>query len=1445
MPTQELKDFVEERLRAANPDVDLSPGSPYETQVVDPIVRRFQPDPFEMTVEQFIQARLTQEFTDVNFREGSGIYDLLVKAAQVLLDPGSREVQLIKQSQSLANPELLSASEADALVANLFVSRATGGLSTGTVRLYFNAPVALNISIGNICYTADGLRFIPTTLQSISAEAMLFNQSGGLYYFDIQVTAEQAGTAYNIVAKQIVGITNLNAAVLVENPERFENGLDEESTEDLVQKAETSVTERSLVVARGVSARLYSQFEDLVQLQVVGMLDTEMQRDVITGGDLGPDLLHGVDGFTEDDGDGDAWTYNFLIRYGDFTSLFGSTGVVANKHYLLANPMLAGAGNCQVPAPRLNHIIITGAKFTDDDVGGLINIIGKVGGSPLAANEGICKILSITNPDEVEVDRIGAAEADLIWIVLRPPYQIEIDEVMTSQELKLKGVLPVDLSMFTWSIRQKQLTISDIPGGILYNDISANIVIQPDEVHIGGASDFFVRGTGVEKRDLVIPSILDEAPLARGLNMVADIARPEFVMAPGVDFVALGVKVGHSVVLETGVNAGTKTILRTGYLPSGGGGDAVNWLQITPAITSTDLAVRYKVINEIDINLREPRTIRGLGADLETFQLDTFVTTASAEDFLAAGAQSGDTLHIKEGNDKGKYTITGVSGMGNRDLLLSAQMKSTSSGLAWELYKASEGISFPLVRITSIDILDSSRQPTGYTIPYAPPIDARSTAFSNAGRGTKVSTNDAITGIVATTALDSLSYPITTTISLRLNGSAHTISLLGILNRNQLINTLNATIPNIAGYITINGKDYLTLRSGDRWLFLESGFGNTLLGFDFGGEDNRQIKSASNIMDWSAAAYDLKAQKDSVYIKTGDNTGFLYLVAVAPGKIYAVGVDEERGTLRFLQPNVGISVAVGSRSYGKARVYFMEPTSFTVRGSWHPPLKNTTTYPANKAIELAGATSGGDEAPVSYFTATVNGSKMRFFPDPDLNHQVLPAPEEDVPNNLTTDATVAVVSDPAPAGLLGKYSRAAAIDFLGREIRAGDMVDITFQPIQGDKDIRVFSGGFGIHYPTDIQGRTLTLSVGDNPPKTITFTDQLTGPDGVATAINDAIGETIAYIEDLSGDKRLRLEADFYIGVHGYSASPPVSTALPVFFVTPPTVLTDNYANADIDGLWTVAFVGLSSDLTAHYKLQLENRNVYPVGWPSSGQAQHFIVYRPGVQRLHSTDMNKNLENGLYYMDVELVSEGVGDQWNLDRDEVFDITGYESDGYRLTVDDASLSFSTEENLTLSISHRLLTVGRSDRPDEATPLSNQNIQVNYERSPLTSSIQSFASSELERVLNASILVRHLQPHYLNFELNYRGGSSTDVVQKDILAYLAELGPDDRVESSDLQNLALRRSATYVRNPITLMAVIHDENRKISVDKSEDYVTHGRLATFFPGTITVTRDTSTTL
>ena len=1430
MATQSLKDFVEERLLAYDSTIDLTAGSPAQYQVVDPIVRRFEPDPFEMSIEKFIFSRLTQEFPTVNFREGSGVYDLLVKAASVLMDPVSREVQLIKQGQSLANPELLADSEVDALVANVFVSRTQGGLATGTVRMYFNAPVALNISVGNVCYTADGLRFLPTTLQSITAEAMLFNQSGNLYYFDIQVTAEKSGTDYNIDKQTIVGINNLNTAVLVENPEAFESGLDTETTDELVQKAESSITERSLVTARGISARLQDQFEDLVHLQIVGMYDEEMLRDVITGGDLGPDLLNAADGFTEDDGDGDDVTYYFQTRAKNFVTVFGALGDVESPHFLRYNEMIYGS-NAVFTIITLNHLLIPSILFTTADVGNYITIIKATH----AGNLGMAKILAIVGDHEVQVDKSGSYETGMMWVMQRPPEQVEIESVTSTTALKLKTAIPADMQNLVWSIHQQLITIADIPGGILFSDLGSTLSIRPDTIHIGGAVDVYVRGTAFQTNSLVLQAISDEAPMVQGLELSGDTTYEEFVYDPSQDFPTAGVKPGYSLVIESGVNAGTKTILRVGVKPGAAPGSAENYLQIDPVITSTDPTMRYKIVDDLDIDLREPKTVRGVGIDLETIQLATLATTAAAIDFDALGVVANDTLEIKEGANKGTYTINSVSGTGNRNLNLAAQMVATEDNLSWEVYKAQSGITFPLVRIKNVEILDSSSQPTGYTVPYADPVDARSSTFSNAGRGTKVSTTDAITGIIATTDIDSLSYPLATTVlSISVNGVAPaSITLTGTTDRWALLNAINAVVPNCASTINIDGLDYLTIRSLDRWLEVSANVQNSNLGLDPAGEDNRQIKSAANILDWTSVSYDLRIKKDVVFIRTGDNIGFLYLVSVAPTKLLAVRADESSGRLLFLQPNVNVSVAVGSRSYGKARVYFLEPTSFEVRGNWRPALKNTARYPANVAIEVTGSTTiAEDEDPVTYFTADVAGSSLRFFPDPDLKYTVLPAAGDDPVNNLTTAGVTLVESDASPSGDLGKNSRDAAIDFLTREIKVGDLVDVTYQPIQGSNDIRIWDGAIGVVYPDDLQGLNLILTLEDNPPKTITFTDQLTGPDDVVDQINTAVGETVAFIETLGSAKVLRLEADFLLIYH-YN-----STASSVFWTSPPVANVRNYAAANIDGYYTVAYIGQIADPTQRYFLELDQT-------AASGQAQHFIVYRPGIQRIHSTDMEAKTQTGLYYMDVELVSEGVGDEWNLDPDEVFTLEGYKSDGYRLIVEDENLSFSTEENVTMSLSNRIIPVGSSDRPDLATPLSGQNLQLNYESSAIVASIQSFVRSQLERVLDASMLVRHLQPHFINFTMTYRGGSTADVVTTDVEDYMDALTATDRVEVSDLQDIAYKRSATYVQNPIDLVAIIHPEDRKIVVERSQNYVTHGRLATFFPGTISITRETPTAL
>jgi len=1422
MATDDLREFVEDRLRAFDPDIDLEDGSPAQDQVVDPIVRRFTPDPFEMDLDQYVTVLLEQEYPDTNFREGSGVRDLLVKPANILLDPIHREVQLLKQAQSLALPELLAPDEADALVANVFITRQLGDLSSGVVRLYFNSPIAVNISVGNVCFTSDGLRFIPTTLQSISAESMVFNQSGNLYYFDINVTAEQPGDEYNIDKTKVVGITNMNVAVRVTNLAKFAGGLPEETTQALVERAETSITERSLVVPRGVSARLFSQFTALAHLQVIGHSDPEMQRDIISGGDMGPVLLAGQDGYTEDDGDGDAFSSILRSRFTDFTDLL-AIGPVSD-HVVTVNEINSGTDGQFISS--VNIFKSATIKFEPTDVGAVLLTFDAVN----ASNNGYYKILTYNAVDEVVLQKVGGAiESSISWVLVRPHRDFPIVEVISATELKVVGDMNVDKQMLAFAIRKKLLTISGIPGGILFSADREAIEIRNDEVHIGGASDFYVKGSSLEPESLVLSAVSDEEPVIRRLTGSTLAADTEFFRDTAINFELLGAKTGMSLVIENGPDAGTYSILRVGISPAGLGD--ITYLQIDPPIANTATDLRYKVVDTLDVNLRLPKNVRGEGDDGETVAGVGLFTTTAAVDFLTLGTLVGDVLRIKSGFDKRDFTIQAIGGTGNRELTLSGVPTSTVVDLEWEVFKAQDGLIFPLIRLTSLDILDSSSQPTGDVIPFADPVDIRAEAFANVGNGIKLTTIEAVTGIVGTANMDTVSYPLAaTTLNFRINDVAPGINvfLTGAADKDAVVDAINAAIPNIAELITVSGESRLSIRSLDRWIQVSANAQNANIGLNAAGEDNRQIK-AGDVTNWLDTSFNLRSRTDSVYITTGDNVGIYHLVSVESGRVLVVGFDEADGKVRFLQPNVDVSLTIGSRSIGSARVYFMDPTSFQVRGAYRPALKNTTDEKANLAVFTAAEITGGasipaDEEPVTYFTAEVDGVKYRFVPDPELKHVVLPDPDSDVPNNLSTAAASPVLTSTATVvGTLGKNSRAATLDFLTREIRVGDLVEPTVQPIQGTNDLAVF--------PV-LTGFTLILAVDGAPPKTLTFSSDVTTLSKLTTAINDFWGVDIAFIETIGALKFLRLEGDFPITIkkNGTANAP---TRLGFSTIAD----TKNTAKANIDGYYAVTAVGgLPFVPTEKNKLTVTPA----VNGLGAGESQHFRVLRPGVQRLHSTAMSKQQELGLYYMDVELISEGPGNQWNIPDNTEMTAEGYESDGYRLVVIDPNLSYSTEEDVKIELSKRILAVGQSDRPDQATLISSQNLQVNYERSALAASIQSFVSSDLERVLNASLLVRHLFPTFVHFEMSYRGGSSEDVVTDDVVDFLAGLGPDDRVESSDLQDLARRRGSNFVVNPLEILAVAHDRERRIAVDRSFNFVTKGRLSAWFPGIYKVKRD-----
>jgi hypothetical protein len=61
----------------------------------------------------------------------------------------------------------------------------------------------------------------------------------------------------------------------------------------------------------------------------------------------------------------------------------------------------------------------------------------------------------------------------------------------------------------------------------------------------------------------------------------------------------------------------------------------------------------------------------------------------------------------------------------------------------------------------------------------------------------------------------------------------------------------------------------------------------------------------------------------------------------------------------------------------------------------------------------------------------------------------------------------------------------------------------------------------------------------------------------------------------------------------------------------------------------------------------------------------------------------------------------------------------------------------------------------------------------------------------------------------------------------------------LESSDVEHLLYEQGASYVENPVTLIAVVHNQDRSVTVERSQDRLNTGRLAAFIPDQLTFTR------
>jgi hypothetical protein len=1316
MSQTDTQNFLTDLFTRFDSSLDLSEGSRVQTELIEPIMARIGGDPFDDDIETFIRTRLQQVRPDLAITEADELTDLVIDPMRILLEPITRELQLVKLRTSLSNLSSLSDDEVDALMGNFFEARRAGGYAVGSVRAYFAGPQNVSVTLVHVAQSRGGNRYLVTRPQAITADQMLLNVEGTEYYFDINYVAENRGSEYNVERGEINSISSLTSATRFTNPRRFTDGIARESSTEYVARVQQGSSDKTLTTAPGIIAVLKDNFPGLRQLFEVGYGDPEMQRDILRGGSLGAipanDDLGEFYGFATpiDDLDADSTTNIIEAASGNFVTRIGAAGLTPDDWFVTVTYNLSG-------------------------------------------------------------------------LVVR---DVAVTEVMSDERIRVALELPLSLgaSSVVWMLRKRQLTISGIPGGVTLPDTpNGELLLPSDVVHIGGKTDIFVAGE-VEAASAQIVGMTDEAPLARGAaaqTQGSTGGSEDIVMLPDIDsdLFAL-VRPGMSLVLTEGTDLGAYRI--TQVQPTGG--PTAN-VRIDTAMTGTQPDLTWKIVDEIDIDLVNPKDILLEGNDLILSAGSALALTASGTNFSSAGVHIDDILFVDNDLYGGDFTITAVTATA---LTIDPPAPRALGAVHYVISRRSEGVQRPVLRVSGLELLDSAGAPNGTTIPYRDPVLCVSKGFQNEGTGFLFEGPAALglvsQGFTVDPALSGLSLnwevrdPARAWAAPTASGSfvfapGSVADLAASINANAPLQAAGVR----AVALPYAGSQYLGITSVNL-VTLVGGTSLAALGW-WVGASNAQIRGTTTSLGY------VKVRRGDIIECVGGNSAGRGVRVIADPAGASESVTVGTGPLgppgtsvlydnAVLSPEPGARIRVARPSLGSVRCYFLEPTS----------------------INFSYATTR--------FKATLNGQESVYQPDPENTRVLLPAPPSStLPATGVVPATGSALTD-------------ANVDFLAFGVHEGDLLEILYQPITGTTSL-ADPGTIAV------SGLTLFVRLDNDPFIQVSFPYAMTRGD-IVDYINAEVGTPIASLN--SGALELKASRRIELGSG--------STALTTLFLT---TLTSDHTRGGVFVVQTVA---------AH---QLTTSSATPIAAGSEVTATHYRIRRY-LQRVSSTEMNLNVDaSGLYYADVEAVSVLPGDYNNLGIDVELDMTGYSSDGYRLTVREPELSFSRAEDLHAEVSRSILLVGASDNPLDYVQLNLQNVQVSYERSALTDEIQSFCSSRYRRVICEDILVRHLFPHYISLNWRYSGGSAEPAMTQALVDFFGKVEAGQELEVGAAADVLRGKQATSVfssdarsatgRTAPLLLVVRHDETRRIRASLVRDTVNTVRMATYLPDNLLLKR------
>jgi len=233
----------------------------------------------ELIATQVLQA----QFPDIDLRDGTGLKDLVIRPNATLLALINKAMNyfMIQNTISGVNDETPT-DIVDAIMSNWFLTRVVGSRSIINARIYFARQKDISIA-SDVFFSPDNtLRFFSATNLSIPSASLSFDSFQNEYYYDVDLTAENGGSTYNISSGSLLYFSTFDPYMLhAEINYLKQSATDTETNAQFISRGKNAISTRNLINDPSIISKIQEDFPIIKKVQPIGMGDAEMIRDQV------------------------------------------------------------------------------------------------------------------------------------------------------------------------------------------------------------------------------------------------------------------------------------------------------------------------------------------------------------------------------------------------------------------------------------------------------------------------------------------------------------------------------------------------------------------------------------------------------------------------------------------------------------------------------------------------------------------------------------------------------------------------------------------------------------------------------------------------------------------------------------------------------------------------------------------------------------------------------------------------------------------------------------------------------------------------------------------------------------------------------------------------------------------------------------------------------------